>query len=199
MFNLLLNNKYIYFYIFICLFNPTANAQEGIFSVTANGKTWKLTLDVSENAVVFYNKLKSDKTIDVELQVMKGANGMGKTTYFSARTDFGFVESTSDTPGYDRNYILIGYRNEGGESLVIVVKNDISMTQILQGHKIGELAEGMDKLAELDKLIEGMENRGKLTFTFVYEEESNKLISIIIGALLSLLILTLYLFLCLYL
>ena len=83
--------------------------------------------------------------------------------------------------------------------MVIVVKNDGSLTQILQGHKIGELVEGMDKLAELDKLIEGMENEEKLTFTFVYEEESNKLISIIIGALLSLLILTLYLFLCLYL
>ena len=130
---------------------------------------------------------------------MKGANGMGETTYFGARTDFGFVESTSDTPGYDRNYILIGYRNEGGEALVIVVKNDGSLNQILQGYKIGELAEGMDKLAELDKLIEGMENGGKLTFTFVYEEESNKLISIIIGALLSLLILTLYLLLCIYL
>ncbi len=168
--------------------------------MTANGKTWKLTLDDNlENAVVFYNKLKSDKTIDVELQVTKVANGMGKATYFGARIDFGFVESTSDTPGYDRNYILIGYRNDGGETLIIVVKNHGSLTQILQGRKIGELAEGMDKLAELDKLIEGMNSGEVLTFTFVYEEESNKLISIIIGALLSLLILTLYLLLCIYL
>ena len=88
---------------------------------------------------------------------------------------------------------------EGYEFLAIIVKNDDSVANSYQGLKIGELAEGIDKLAELDKLIEGMNSGEVLTFTFVYEEESNKLISIIIGASLSFLILVLYLLLCLYL
>ena len=95
MLNLLLNNKYIYFYISICLFNPTANDQEGIFSVTANGKTWKLTLDDSENAVIFYNKLKSEKTIDVVLAKFINEEN-NENIYFSGISDFGFVNPTSD-------------------------------------------------------------------------------------------------------
>ena len=57
----------------------------------------------------------------------------------------------------------------------------------------------MDKLVELDKLMEGTNSGEELTFTFVHEEEPNKVITIIIGASLSLLILIFYLLLCLYL
>ncbi len=124
---------------------------------------------------------------------------VGESLYFYADVSFGFVQPTSDTPGVDRNYILLAIRDDKNENLVIVVKNDEILTSEIQGKKIGELAEGMNKLSELDELIDRMNHEDELTFTFKYEEESIKLITIIIGALLSFLILVLYLLLCLYL
>ena len=50
------------------------------------------------------------------------------------------------------------------------MKNDATLSPNIQGKKIGELAEGMNKLSELDELIDSMNNGDKLTFTFKYEE-----------------------------
>ena len=62
--------------------------------MTCEGKTWKFTLDDVDNAVKFFDGLKSQKTIEVTMTTIKG-----NTNYFimsDCDYIFGFVSPTSD-------------------------------------------------------------------------------------------------------
>ena len=183
---LIVLNKYIYIYIFICLLNPTSSAQKGKFSMTCEGKTWKFTLDDVDNAVKFFDGLKSQKTIEVTMTTMKG-----NTNYFimsDCDYIFGFVSPTSDIQ-WNKNYFIFAYYYSK-DILGICMENCDGQ----KNNKIGEIVEGMDKLSDLTSLFN---QKGNVTFTFSYEEEteeSNNVVKIVIVAITCLL---LFLFYCL--
>ena len=151
--------------------NPTSRAQKGKFSMTSGDKTWKFTLDDSENAVIFAEKLKNQKTIELTLAAFEQKrNGEIEDQYFASEASFGFVGNPSDTP-WNKEYFISATDLGGREFFSIILK---TKDDEMKFDKIGEIVEGMNEPSDLTSLFEQKGNGNSVEFTFSYEEETEE-------------------------
>ncbi len=106
MYKMFVFNKYIYMYIyiFICLFNHAINND---LTVTSGDKTWKFILNNTTNANIFYNKLESLKSIQLELE-SEISEDDGHRSFKYMGSEFSFVIPNSPISTAKKYSILAG-------------------------------------------------------------------------------------------
>jgi len=148
-------NKYIWVYIFFCLFNPITNDEKGYLYFTNGSKTWKFTLNDSKNAVALKEKMKSEKSMTLEFEV---SNDTEKDDDGNSFIDKLYVIAVALNLALSQlviqkefeKYDIVVVSAQGTDALFIVLENK---AYDIEGYKIGEIIEGIDEPSDLNYIL----------------------------------------------